>query len=136
MLGLDPKQFHSFNNKEESANNNDVDDDDYILLLYNTQIPMYSIGSMHKNGGSTGRIKSGHDLLRNDRTFANTADAILDVEFYSEFPFTLSGEVAFKLHATYGFPLDLTQDVCRERGVEVDVDGFNTAMEKEKSQSI
>jgi alanyl-tRNA synthetase len=47
---------------------------------------------------------------------------------------TLPGEVAFKLHDTFGFPLDLTQDVCREREVEVDVAGFNAAMEKQKAQ--
>ena len=41
----------------------------------------------------------------------------------------LPGDVAFKLHDTYGFPLDLTNDVCRERGVEVDEAGFRTAME-------
>jgi alanyl-tRNA synthetase len=45
----------------------------------------------------------------------------------------LDGEVAFKLHDTYGFPLDLTQDVCRESGVEVDVDAFNAAMDKQKA---
>lgn len=45
----------------------------------------------------------------------------------------LPGEVAFKLHDTFGFPLDLTQDVCREREVTVDVDGFNAAMEKQKA---
>ncbi|MDO5290970.1 MAG: alanine--tRNA ligase, partial [Pseudomonadota bacterium] len=45
---------------------------------------------------------------------------------------TLPGDVAFKLHDTYGFPLDLTQDVCRERGVSVDVDGFNAAMQHQK----
>ncbi len=44
----------------------------------------------------------------------------------------LPGDVAFKLHDTYGFPLDLTQDVCRERGVTVDVDGFNAAMQHQK----
>ena len=48
---------------------------------------------------------------------------------------TLDGEVAFKLHDTYGFPLDLTQDVCRERSVEVDVAGFNAAMGQQKSQA-
>jgi alanyl-tRNA synthetase len=48
---------------------------------------------------------------------------------------TLSGEVAFKLHDTYGFPLDLTQDVCRENGVEVDEAGFHTAMDKQKNQA-
>ena len=45
---------------------------------------------------------------------------------------TLPGDVAFKLHDTYGFPLDLTQDVCRERGVTVDVAGFNAAMQQQK----
>jgi alanyl-tRNA synthetase len=48
---------------------------------------------------------------------------------------TVSGDVAFKLHDTYGFPLDLTQDVCRESGIEVDVEQFNVAMEKQKSQA-
>jgi len=46
---------------------------------------------------------------------------------------TLPGEVAFKLHDTYGFPLDLTQDVCRERGVGVDEAGFDAAMEQQKA---
>lgn len=47
----------------------------------------------------------------------------------------LPGDVAFKLHDTYGFPLDLSADVCRERGVEVDAAGFNAAMDKQKSQA-
>ncbi len=47
----------------------------------------------------------------------------------------LPGDVAFKLHDTYGFPLDLTNDVCRERDVEVDEVGFKTAMEKQKAQA-
>ncbi len=47
----------------------------------------------------------------------------------------LPGEVAFKLHDTFGFPLDLTNDVCRERNVKVDEAGFNAAMEKQKSQA-
>jgi len=46
---------------------------------------------------------------------------------------TLPGEVAFRLHDTYGFPLDLTQDVCRERGVTVDVAGFDAAMAQQKA---
>ncbi|MBC5784974.1 alanine--tRNA ligase [Ramlibacter sp. USB13] len=45
----------------------------------------------------------------------------------------LPGDVAFKLHDTYGFPLDLSADVCRERGVSVDEAGFNAAMEKQKA---
>jgi alanyl-tRNA synthetase len=48
---------------------------------------------------------------------------------------TLPGDVAFKLHDTYGFPLDLTHDVCRERGVGVDVAGFEAAMERQKTQA-
>jgi len=47
----------------------------------------------------------------------------------------LPGDVAFKLHDTYGFPLDLSADVCRERGVEVDEAGFNAAMDKQKNQA-
>ncbi|MDP3338084.1 MAG: alanine--tRNA ligase, partial [Rhodoferax sp.] len=46
----------------------------------------------------------------------------------------LPGEVAFKLHDTYGFPLDLSADVCRERGLTVDEAGFKAAMEKQKAQ--
>ncbi|MCO4088657.1 MAG: alanine--tRNA ligase [Limnohabitans sp.] len=47
----------------------------------------------------------------------------------------LPGEQAFKLHDTYGFPLDLTADVCRERGWTVDEAGFATAMDKQKAQA-
>jgi alanyl-tRNA synthetase len=48
---------------------------------------------------------------------------------------TLPGELAFKLHDTYGFPLDLTNDVCRERGVTVDEAGFDAAMDRQKAQA-
>ena len=47
----------------------------------------------------------------------------------------LPGDVAFKLHDTYGFPLDLSADVCRERGLSVDEAGFNAAMDKQKNQA-
>ena len=47
----------------------------------------------------------------------------------------LPGEVAFKLHDTYGFPLDLSADVCRERGLSVDEAGFHLAMDKQKAQA-
>jgi alanyl-tRNA synthetase len=46
----------------------------------------------------------------------------------------LPGDVAFKLHDTYGFPLDLSADVCREAGVQVDSEGFNAAMEAQKAK--
>ncbi|WP_085904354.1 alanine--tRNA ligase [Kiloniella majae] len=46
---------------------------------------------------------------------------------------TLNGEVAFKLYDTYGFPLDLTQDVLRGQGQSVDTEGFNAAMEQQRA---
>ena len=48
---------------------------------------------------------------------------------------TIDGETAFKLHDTYGFPLDLTADVCRERGVTVDQAGFDAAMQRQREQA-
>ena len=47
----------------------------------------------------------------------------------------LPGDVAFKLHDTYGFPLDLSADVCRERGLSVDEAGFHAAMDRQKAQA-
>ena len=47
----------------------------------------------------------------------------------------IDGETAFRLHDTFGFPLDLTADVCRERGVTVDAEGFEVAMQKQRDQA-
>lgn len=47
----------------------------------------------------------------------------------------LPGDIAFKLYDTYGFPLDLTQDVLKAEGKDVDVDGFNRAMEKQREEA-
>ncbi len=47
----------------------------------------------------------------------------------------LDGKTAFNLYDTYGFPLDLTQDALRSRGIEVDVDGFNAAMAEQKKMA-
>ncbi len=47
----------------------------------------------------------------------------------------LEGETAFKLYDTYGFPLDLTQDALRERGMTVDTAGFDAAMERQKAEA-
>jgi alanyl-tRNA synthetase len=61
---------------------------------------------------------------------------------YSEEPFVntnknviLDGNIAFKLHDTFGFPLDLTADICRERGLTVDTAGFDAAMTRQKEQA-
>ena len=48
---------------------------------------------------------------------------------------SLSGDVAFKLYDTYGFPLDLTQDALRAKGITVDVTGFETAMERQRAEA-
>jgi alanyl-tRNA synthetase len=47
----------------------------------------------------------------------------------------LKGETAFTLYDTYGFPLDLTQDALKPRGIAVDVDGFNAAMERQREKA-
>ena len=47
----------------------------------------------------------------------------------------LAGETAFKLYDTYGFPLDLTQDALKARGIAVDLDGFNAAMERQRAET-
>ncbi len=48
---------------------------------------------------------------------------------------TLAGDVAFRLYDTYGFPLDLTRDALRSKGLDVDTDGFNTAMERQRQEA-
>jgi len=75
------------------------------------------------------------DVLRveEERFFETLAHGmeILDAALASDAT-TLAGDVAFKLHDTYGFPLDLTSDVCRERNVAVDEAGFAAAMQQQK----
>jgi alanyl-tRNA synthetase len=65
-------------------------------------------------------------------TLANGMD-ILDAALAGDAK-VLPGDVAFKLHDTYGFPLDLSGDVCRERGLTVDEAGFHAAMEAQKAK--
>ena len=48
---------------------------------------------------------------------------------------SFNGEVAFKLYDTYGFPLDLTEDMLREKGIALDIDAFNAKMDAQKAQS-
>lgn len=62
-------------------------------------------------------------------------DKLVEYDLHPKMQLTLSGEVAFKLHDTYGFPLDLTQDVCREQGVAVDGAAFDAAMARQKEQA-
>jgi len=70
-----------------------------------------------------------------EEQFAKTLDkgmAILNDAIAGMEGDTIPGDTAFKLYDTYGFPLDLTADVARERDLKVDEDGFNTAMEKQR----
>jgi alanyl-tRNA synthetase len=48
---------------------------------------------------------------------------------------SLNGEVAFRLYDTFGFPLDLTQDALKARGIDVDLDGFNKAMDRQRAEA-
>ncbi len=59
----------------------------------------------------------------------------LDVEFLSRSDLRLDGETVFQLYDTYGFPVDLTSDIARERGVMIDQVGFDAAMERQREQA-
>jgi len=74
-------------------------------------------------------------LLQEEERFGETLEngmKILEAAFVND-PANLDGKTAFNLYDTYGFPLDLTADICRERDVSVDEAGFHAAMEKQKS---
>ncbi len=80
------------------------------------------------------------DVLRQEeeRFFATIENgmAILEAELAAmNGKGIFNGETAFKLHDTFGFPLDLTADICRERGVGVDSAGFEAAMNRQKEQA-
>ncbi len=66
-----------------------------------------------------------------DRGLKLLDDALKDLPEGAHLP----GETAFRLYDTYGFPLDLTQDALREKGVVVDVDGFDAAMAEQKAKA-
>lgn len=61
--------------------------------------------------------------------------ALLDEELAKLSGDTLDGETAFRLYDTYGFPVDLTADVCRERNIKVDEAGFEAAMEEQRRRA-
>ena len=73
-----------------------------------------------------------------EENFGQTLDAglkILDNEISKTSGNVLSGESAFKLYDTYGFPVDLTADILRNRNMSVDIDGFNKAMDEQRAKS-
>ncbi|ENG2753141.1 alanine--tRNA ligase [Salmonella enterica subsp. enterica] len=77
-------------------------------------------------------------LKTEEEQFARTLErglALLDEELVKLQGDTLDGETAFRLYDTYGFPVDLTADVCRERNIKVDEAGFEAAMEEQRRRA-
>ncbi|MFZ7129944.1 alanine--tRNA ligase [Avibacterium avium] len=77
-------------------------------------------------------------LRLEEEQFARTLErglALLDDALSQVKDGVLSGEVAFKLYDTFGFPLDLTADVCRERGITIDEAGFEREMEAQRQRA-
>ncbi|MDU2524197.1 MAG: alanine--tRNA ligase [Escherichia coli] len=77
-------------------------------------------------------------LKTEEEQFARTLErglALLDEELAKLSGDTLDGETAFRLYDTYGFPVDLTADVCRERNIKVDEAGFDAAMEEQRRRA-
>ncbi|HAY4145321.1 TPA: alanine--tRNA ligase [Escherichia coli] len=77
-------------------------------------------------------------LKTEEEQFARTLErglALLDEELAKLSGDTLDGETAFRLYDTYGFPVDLTADVCRERNIKVDEAGFAAAMEEQRRRA-
>ncbi|EMH0063969.1 alanine--tRNA ligase [Providencia rettgeri] len=77
-------------------------------------------------------------LKTEEEQFARTLERglqLLDEELASLKGDTLDGEAAFRLYDTYGFPIDLTADVCRERNIKVDEQGFEHAMEDQRRRA-
>lgn len=77
-------------------------------------------------------------LKTEEEQFARTLErglALLDEELAKLQGDTLDGETAFRLYDTYGFPVDLTADVCRERKIKVDEAGFEAAMEEQRRRA-
>lgn len=79
-----------------------------------------------------------HVLKTEEEQFARTLErglALLDEELSKLKGDMLDGETAFRLYDTYGFPVDLTADVCRERNIKVDEAGFEAAMEEQRRRA-
>ncbi|PJK08121.1 alanine--tRNA ligase [Lysobacteraceae bacterium NML120232] len=93
-----------------------------------------------------GLMGDAYPILRNERAtieralkaeeerFAETLDAGMRIfnEVAEKSSGSIPGQDAFRLYDTYGFPVDLTADIARERGLSVDMDGFNAAMQQQK----
>ena len=77
-------------------------------------------------------------LAQEENQFARTLEQglrLLQEQIQSLDGKEIPGQIAFKLYDTYGFPIDLTADIAREQGLQVDMDGFNQFMQQQREQS-
>lgn len=77
-------------------------------------------------------------ITQEENQFAKTVELgleLLQEQMHALGGKEISGQIAFKLYDTYGFPVDLTADIAREQGLVVDMDGFNQLMQQQRSQS-
>jgi alanyl-tRNA synthetase len=77
-------------------------------------------------------------ILKEEEQFARTLDQglkILEQDIKTLKDHRVTGEILFKLYDTYGFPVDLTADIARERGLQVDIGGFEMEMEKQRERA-
>ncbi|MFZ6775743.1 alanine--tRNA ligase [Undibacterium sp. Ji83W] len=89
------------------------------------------------------RFEEGMDVIRdalvggpeNIKTFNSDKGIIKEIKDIKKITKILDGKTAFLLYDTYGFPVDLTADICRERDVTLDMEGFDAAMEAQRQKA-
>jgi len=109
--------------------------DSFFYKLVPTLIDVMGDAAMGLKASQSIVVKA---LRSEEEQFARTLErglGILDTALEALTGDTLDGETAFKLYDTYGFPVDLTADVCRERNISVDEVGFEKAMAEQKSRA-
>ena len=86
---------------------------------------------------SAAKTRVAQVLRQEEERFAETLHngmQVLEAALATEGPL-LDGETVFKLYDTYGFPVDLTADICRERGIQLDIAGFEAAMSQQRERA-
>lgn len=104
-------------------------------FLYKLVAPLIEIMAPIATALDQHRLQIVEILRSEEEQFARTLKrgmALLDDELNKLESNTLPGEIAFKLYDTFGFPVDLTADICRENNIDVDIENFDKAMEKQR----
>ncbi|MFV9997453.1 MAG: alanine--tRNA ligase [Arsenophonus endosymbiont of Dermacentor nuttalli] len=104
-------------------------------FFYKLVVPLIQVMSQAADELKSQQTTIEKTLQNEEEQFARTLARglqLLDDELAELKGDTLAGEIAFRLYDTYGFPFDLTADVCRERNIKVDELGFNAAMEQQR----